>query len=64
METAGNKISKSVSESLEAFLKNNRKNNPISKDKLMMTGGFYDKMEHSHSQQSFNRTNAIDDLSK
>ena len=31
-----------------------------------MTGGFHDKLggEHSRSMNSFNRTNAIDDLSK
>lgn len=38
----------------------------MSKDKLLMTGGFHDKLggENSRSMNSFNRTNAIDDLSK
>ena len=30
----------------------------------MMTGGFYDKPYHTHSHNSFTRTNAIDDISK
>ena len=38
----------------------------MSKDKLLMTGGFHDKVgaDNSRSMGSFNRTNAIDDLSK
>jgi hypothetical protein len=56
---------------LEAILKNNRSKNPISKDKLLMTGGvFADNVDRSSSGTAnigtfyMNKTNAIDDLSK
>ena len=39
MELSGNKIKKDNIDGLEAILKVNRSKNPISKDKLMMTGG-------------------------
>lgn len=66
MELSGNKIKREVVDDLESLLKNNRKLNPMSKDKLLMTGGFHDKLggDNSRSMGSFNRTNAIDDLSK
>jgi len=39
VEVAGNKLKKEVIENLESYLKQNRIKNPLSKDKLMMTGG-------------------------
>ena len=39
VELSGNKIKKESIDGLEAILKVNRSKNPISKDKLLMTGG-------------------------
>jgi Ran GTPase-activating protein (RanGAP) involved in mRNA processing and transport len=41
VELSGNKIKKEVVDGLESVLKANRNKNPISKDKLMMTGGAF-----------------------
>lgn len=57
-------------DALEAILKVNRSKNPISKDKLLMTGGvFLDSSANERSPANvgtfyMNKTNAIDDLSK
>lgn len=69
VELAGNKIKKEAIESLEAYLKQNRNKNPISKDKLMMTGGAdltigENTIVNSANTFYMNKTNAIDDLSK
>ena len=70
MELSGNKIKKETIDGLEAVLKINRGKNPISKDKLMMTGGaFLDTNERPERSSNLNtfyntKTNAIDDLSK
>lgn len=49
---------------LETYLKANREINPISKDSLMMTGGFFNNSRPNQTATSFTRTNAIDELSK
>lgn len=70
MELSGNKIKKESVDGLEGVLKPNRAKNPISKDKLLMTGGPFaegqDRIERSSNINTFymNKTNAIDDLSK
>ena len=72
MELSGNKIKKESVDGLEGVLKANRAKNPISKDKLLMTGGPFaegqgqDRIERSSNINTFymNKTNAIDDLSK
>lgn len=70
MELSGNKIKKETTDALELVLKNNRAKNPISKDKLLMTGGAFletnDRIERPSNVNTFylNKTNAIDDLSK
>ena len=70
VELSGNKIKKQSTDGLEAILKANRSKNPISKDKLLMTGGAFlegnDRIEKSSNLNTFylNKTNAIDDLSK
>lgn len=70
VELSGNKIKKESIDGLEAVLKANRAKNPISKDKLLMTGGAFlegnDRIERSSNVNTFymNKTNAIDDLSK
>jgi hypothetical protein len=73
VELSGNKIKKESIDALEAILKVNRSKNPISKDKLLMTGGvFSDNGDRAGVDRSTanvgtfynNKTNAIDDLSK
>jgi hypothetical protein len=70
VELSGNKIKKETIDALEQVLKTNRTKNPISKDKLLMTGGAFlennDRIERSSNLNTFymNKTNAIDDLSK
>lgn len=58
-------------DALEAILKVNRSRNPISKDKLLMTGGTFLEGNDRPTPASanvntfyLNKTNAIDDLSK
>lgn len=70
VELSGNKIKKQNIDSLEAILKVNRNKNPISKDKLLMTGGgFFEGNDRNNDRSNvgtfyMNKTNAIDDLSK
>ena len=57
-------------DALESILKVNRTKNPLSRDKLMMTGGAFlennDRIDRNSNLNTFymNKTNAIDDLSK
>lgn len=68
VELSGNKIRKESVDALEAILKVNRSKNPISKDKLLMTGGVFidnsDRMDRSSNPNVgtfyMNKTNAID----
>jgi hypothetical protein len=71
VELSGNKIKKESVDALEAILKANRSKNPISKDKLLMTGAVFadniDRNERSSGNVGtfyMNKTNAIDDLSR
>ncbi len=69
VELSGNKIKKESVDGLEGVLKANRAKNPISKDKLLMTGGaFLDSSQPSATGNVgtfyMNKTNAIDDLSR
>lgn len=71
VELSGNKIKKDSVDGLEAILKANRSKNPISKDKLLMTGAVFADNSDRNDRSSLNpgtfymnKTNAIDDLSR
>ena len=68
VELSGNKIKKESIDGLEAVLKANRAKNPISKDKIMMSGGAFVEGQAGSTVQAGTfyqgKTNAIDDLSK